>query len=31
MPIHRYKFFSPTDGAKVSKLQLTAQVAAQGF
>jgi uncharacterized protein (DUF58 family) len=30
MPVHRYKFFSPTDGAKVSKLQLTARQVVEG-
>ena len=30
MPIHRYKFFAPTDAARVSKLQLTARQVVEG-
>ena len=30
MPIHKYKFFSPTDAAKVSRLQLTARQVVEG-
>jgi uncharacterized protein (DUF58 family) len=30
LPIHRYKFFSPTDAARVSNLQLTARQVVEG-
>lgn len=30
MPIHRYKFFTPTDAARVSNLQLTARRVVEG-
>ncbi len=30
MPIHRYKFFAPTDAARVSKLQFTARQVVEG-
>lgn len=30
MPIHRYKYFTPTDAAKVSKLQLMARQVVEG-
>jgi uncharacterized protein (DUF58 family) len=30
VPIHRYKFFSPTDAARVSNLQLTARQVVEG-
>jgi uncharacterized protein (DUF58 family) len=30
MPVHRYKFFSPTDAARVSNLQLTARQVVEG-
>jgi uncharacterized protein (DUF58 family) len=30
MPIHRYKYFAPTDAAKVGKLQLTARQVVEG-
>ena len=30
MPIHKYKFFAPTDAARVSKLQLTARQVVEG-
>lgn len=31
MPIHRYKFFAPTDAAKVSRLQFTARQVVEGI
>lgn len=31
MPHHRYKFFAPTDAAKVSRLQLTARQVVEGI
>src|SRR5271155_1941926 len=30
MPIHKYKFFAPTDAARVSKLQLSARQVVEG-
>jgi uncharacterized protein (DUF58 family) len=30
MPIHKYKYFAPTDAARVSKLQLTARQVVEG-
>ncbi len=30
MPIHKYKFFTPTDAAKVSRLQITARQVVEG-
>jgi uncharacterized protein (DUF58 family) len=30
MPIHKYRFFAPTDAARVSKLQFTARQAVEG-
>jgi uncharacterized protein (DUF58 family) len=31
MPIHKYKYFAPTDAARVSKLQLTARQVVEGI